>query len=220
MESVSKNGNWNEGVESMIKKNLMFGNIQYAAEVALKCGRTTEALLIAEQGGADLVNEIKEKFFEQQKDPFIRTTLKAIVNKDLDSLIEDEVLRDSSPNKPVNWKETLAYIYAYEESPSDRNDMIRELGDKLVGMKEITPAIVCYIMSESITETLDLWKRRALHNINSKEQTRERSLFDLLKKFTLFKLALETNGNRGLVENNQDFALILTEIGRYMASDE
>ena len=26
-DTVSKNGNWNEGHESMIKKNLMFGNI-------------------------------------------------------------------------------------------------------------------------------------------------------------------------------------------------
>jgi hypothetical protein len=32
----------------MIKNNLMLGNLQYAAEVALKSGRTTEALLIAE----------------------------------------------------------------------------------------------------------------------------------------------------------------------------
>jgi len=38
----------------MIKRNLMIGNLQYAAEVALKCGRTAEALLIAEQGSEDL----------------------------------------------------------------------------------------------------------------------------------------------------------------------
>ena len=47
-EAVSKNGDWNKGQESMIKNNLMLGNLQYAAEVALKSGRTTEALLIAE----------------------------------------------------------------------------------------------------------------------------------------------------------------------------
>jgi hypothetical protein len=32
----------------MIKKSLMIGNLEYAAELALKCGRTAEALLIAE----------------------------------------------------------------------------------------------------------------------------------------------------------------------------
>jgi hypothetical protein len=50
-ETVSKNTNWDEGVEGIIKRNLIVGNLEYAAEVALKCGRTTEALLIAEAGG-------------------------------------------------------------------------------------------------------------------------------------------------------------------------
>jgi hypothetical protein len=34
-----------------------------AAEVALKSGRTTEALLIAEAGGSELFNYIKESYF-------------------------------------------------------------------------------------------------------------------------------------------------------------
>jgi hypothetical protein len=53
-ETVSKNVNWNEGAEKMIKRNLLIGNLQYAAEVALKCGRTAEALLIAEQGSDEI----------------------------------------------------------------------------------------------------------------------------------------------------------------------
>ena len=47
----------------MIKKNLMLGNLQYAAEVALKCGRSAEALLIAEQGGQELYDDIKQMYF-------------------------------------------------------------------------------------------------------------------------------------------------------------
>lgn len=58
-ETVSRNANWNEGQESLIKKNLLVGNLQYAAEIALKCGRTTTALLIAERGGPDLFEDIK-----------------------------------------------------------------------------------------------------------------------------------------------------------------
>jgi hypothetical protein len=50
-ETISKNTNWDEGAEGIIKKNLLLGNLEYAAETALKCGRTTEALLIAEAGG-------------------------------------------------------------------------------------------------------------------------------------------------------------------------
>ena len=53
-ETVSMNANWNEGHENLIKKNLLIGNLQYAAEIALKCGRTTIAFLIAERGGPEL----------------------------------------------------------------------------------------------------------------------------------------------------------------------
>ena len=42
----------------------------------------------------------------------------------------------------------------------------------------------------------------------------------MLTKFTLFKLAIEKNGQMGVVEREKDFDLILTEIGRYLTSDE
>ena len=50
-EQVSKNSNWDQSIEGIIKKNLLIGNLEFAATCALKCGRTTEALLIAESGG-------------------------------------------------------------------------------------------------------------------------------------------------------------------------
>ena len=62
-ETISKNSNWDEGHESIIKQNLLIGNLEMAAEVALKSGRTTEALLIAEAGGSELFNYIKESYF-------------------------------------------------------------------------------------------------------------------------------------------------------------
>lgn len=62
-ETISKNVNWDEGAESIIKQNLLIGNLEHAAEVALKCGRTAEALLIAEAGGQELFSQIKESYF-------------------------------------------------------------------------------------------------------------------------------------------------------------
>jgi hypothetical protein len=50
----------------MIKKNLMVGNLQYAAECALKCGRTAEAFLIAQMGGPQMQSDIQSRFFESQ----------------------------------------------------------------------------------------------------------------------------------------------------------
>lgn len=64
-ETLSKNVNWDEGAEGIIKRNLLIGNLEYAAEVALKAGRSTEALLIAEAGGPQLLERIKEEYFNQ-----------------------------------------------------------------------------------------------------------------------------------------------------------
>ena len=75
---MSKNANWNEGHENLIKKNLLIGNLQYAAEIALKCGRTTMALIIAERGGPELFADIKQRYFELEKDSFITEVVKSI----------------------------------------------------------------------------------------------------------------------------------------------
>lgn len=53
-ETISRNCNWEEGTESTIKQSLLLGQLEYAAQVALKAGRSTEAFLIAEAGGEDL----------------------------------------------------------------------------------------------------------------------------------------------------------------------
>ena len=87
-------------------------------------------------------------------------------------------------------------------------------------MREISAAIVCYILSQSVYDVLDLWKRRALHAMANKEITREQCLFDLLQKFVLFRLALESCGSRSGLEANEDFNIVLAEVGRYMTSSE
>jgi hypothetical protein len=51
LETISRNANWDEGAEGLIKQCLLLGHLDHAARVALKCGRSTEALLIAEAGG-------------------------------------------------------------------------------------------------------------------------------------------------------------------------
>lgn len=79
-ETISRNANWDEGVESIIKKNLLIGNLEYAAEIAMKSGRTTEALLIAEAGGEQLFDKIKEEYFSNIcKDSYVKLYIRSIV---------------------------------------------------------------------------------------------------------------------------------------------
>jgi len=66
-EKVSRNTNWREGHESLIRNALLLGNLEYAAEVALRCGRTTEALIIADSADdEEMFERIKERFFQMQ----------------------------------------------------------------------------------------------------------------------------------------------------------
>jgi hypothetical protein len=71
----------------------------------------------------------------------------------------------------------LSYIQAYEDGSKDQ--LIKELGDTLLKMRNVSAAIVCYILSKSVNEVLDLWKQRALHQIKRQEKTREHALFEL-----------------------------------------
>ena len=182
----------------MIKKNLMIGNLQYAAEVALKCGRTTEALLIANAGGADLFEDIRERYFSMQKDPFVKVVLQSIVQESLPTLTSAETLRPANVSHfgpAINWQESLTYIFAYEENKAERDALIKELGDNLLQMKDISAAIVCYLISSAVGDVLSLWMKRAHYQIKKMSneqsiQTKECILFDLFSRFVYLKFAL------------------------------
>lgn len=40
IERISRNINWNDGVEKIIKENILIGNLEGAVECCLKCGRS------------------------------------------------------------------------------------------------------------------------------------------------------------------------------------
>lgn len=121
-ESVSRNVNWNVGSESMIKRNLLIGNYQYAAEVALKIGRTAEAFLIAEMGGSQMLKDIQNKYFEQQKDPYVNNILKQLFNRSYGNVIipEDKQVLEQMPT----WQEKIAYVYTYVTAEEKREELI------------------------------------------------------------------------------------------------
>jgi hypothetical protein len=82
----------------MIKKNLMVKNLQYAAEAALKHGRVAEAFLIAQMGGPGMLADIQERYFAQQKDPFISLILKPLFHKNYESIVSAEGAHEQQLN--------------------------------------------------------------------------------------------------------------------------
>lgn len=143
-EKVSKNTNWDEGVESVIKKNLLLGNLELAAEVAFHSGRTTEALLIAEAGGSKLFDKIKERFFAENKDSFIQTVIKSIVVDEYEELVSEQII---GAKPQVAWKESLAYLLAYLEGDELKN-LVHQLAEVLLNKtRDINSAIICFMIA-------------------------------------------------------------------------
>ena len=135
-----------------------------------------------------------------QKDPFIKTVLQSIIEGNYSSLVLEQSLKPSQLSgqtlpPATSWQESLSYIYAYE-SEKDRDVLVKQLGDTLLKMRNVSAAIVCYIISKSIGEVLDLWKQRSLFQIKKQEKTREQALFELFQRYILFKLAIEGSSNR------------------------
>jgi hypothetical protein len=182
-ETISRNTNWDEGVEGVIKRNLLIGNLEYAAEVALKAGRTTEALIIAEAGGEQLFEKIKEEYFNNCcKDPYVKVILRSIVQEEFKELVT------LAGGKTANWKESLAYILSYVlEDDQELNSLVQELADELLNKKkDINSAIACYMIAFSVETVVDLWRKRALFFMK-KGVDRNESLFQLFEKCVLLQ---------------------------------
>jgi hypothetical protein len=104
-ETISKNINWNLGSEKLIKDSLLIGDLDNAVEVAMKCGRDAEALLIASTGSKDLFNKAKNLFFNKNKDLFIKNIFSSIINQNFEQLLEYNIMKD--------WKEYVLYALTY-----------------------------------------------------------------------------------------------------------
>ncbi|CAI2374987.1 unnamed protein product [Moneuplotes crassus] len=178
-ETISRNSNWNEGAEGIIKRNLMVGNLEGAAECALKCGRATEALLIAlSSDNEEIFEQIKEEYFSSSKDEFIKTVIKGISNNEVEGLIAN--LSQS------NWKEALAYTLSYSEERKI-HEYVEEIAEVVLKKRDVNSAIICYMVSKNIDQLSDLWKVRADSIIKKNPQYKYTVYSNYAEKITLFR---------------------------------
>ena len=182
--------------------------------MALKCGRSTEALLIAEAGGSELFEQIKKEYFETQKDLFVKEVIQAICNNDFTAIIE-QVTRPSVGGPLVcSWKEALAYVIAYEDEAKLRQ-VAKMLGDQLLKTKkDVNSAIICYMLSTDLDIVTDLWKKRALFQIKKLGVDKFEAVLHLLEKSILMMRAT------GATQANEDICLILADFGEFLSSEQ
>lgn len=97
----------------------------------MKSGRSTEALLIAEAGGPELYDQIKEEYFSLHKDSFVKEVIQAITKEDFTGIVEQVCSQQQAQPSFCNWKETLAYIIAYQDD-AKLKEVAKDLGDQLL----------------------------------------------------------------------------------------
>ena len=130
------NRNWQRGLESYIKKNIIMNNYEGAIDCALKANRIFEAFMIAYSHPHD-----REKYFEylierfsiQNKDSFLQNFLQPLTQKDYGSILESL--------DPEEWRDALTFIVKNIENEAERKQFYNKLIDKLNNNGQKTAAL-------------------------------------------------------------------------------
>lgn len=205
-ETISRNSNWDEGAEGIIKRNLLIGNIEGAAECALKCGRTTEALLLALSApNEQIFDQIKEEYFAHNKDSFVNTVIKGIV----DGKVEDLVLDIAQGN----WREALAYTLSFTPK-AQIQDLLEKIAEQVLQKKrDVNSAIICYMISRNIEKLSDLWKVRADAIIKKNPNHKYAIYCNYAEKITFYRMAT------GITDNTEHCDKVIGELAEYLANE-
>jgi len=199
-ETTSKNINWNQGSEKLIKQSLLTGDLESAVEVALKYGREAEALLIAvSSGNQELLNKTKAEYFSKNKDLFVRNIFSSIINKNFDALLDYNVIKE--------WREYILYANSYLNHEKFAS-FAYSIAEKLSNTDEIYSSIVCFILGQNFSKCLELLYNKYLRetaNVSSKVE-KNFLLHNLFEEVIALKYILDSPTN-----TNECFDTIMTD---------
>ena len=208
-EKITKNINWNVGIEKIIKKSLLIGEISSAVELLFKNGRESEALLIA-SFQPDVFEKAKETYFRNNKDLFVKSIFPAIINHSFDNLFDYNVVKE--------WKDYLYYSKTFLKGENEFENFAEKLGDKLSTNPDIFCSIICYILSGNFYKIIDLLYNNYLKESENKENVEKSNLLQTLFEYTLsLNKILNTgnNYNENLILIFYEYSKLLVEEGLY-----
>jgi len=205
-ETISKNINWNQGSEKLIKQSLLTGDLESAVDVALKCGREAEALLIAvSSNNPELLNKTKAEYFSKNKDLFIRNIFSSIINKNFEALLDYNVIKE--------WKEYILYAKTYLNDPKF-SSFAYSIAEKLSNTEEIYSAIVCFILGQNFGKCIELLHHKYLRDSEIISKTEKQFLLhNLFEEVIALKYILDSPQNTNEIFDNimTDYSNLLIE---------
>ncbi|XP_062716426.1 protein transport protein Sec31A isoform X4 [Aedes albopictus] len=182
--------------EGLICEALLTGNLEAAVELCMNAGKTTEALILAMNGGSDLLARVQLRYLKNSES-YLANIISALVTEDWSGVVTQCTI-DS-------WKEAL--VAALTHCKNQLPLLCERLGERLQieagnDTELARNAILCYICAGSTERLVEAWNLQKSNNpggdfVNGdadKNNNSNRDLQELVEVAMLLQKALEMQG--------------------------
>lgn len=185
-----------QDTEGLICEALLTKNLEAAVELCMDAGKTTEALILAMNGGSELLARVQYRFLKNS-DSYLANIISALVTEDWSGVVTQCTI-DS-------WKEAL--VAALTHCQGQLPMLCERLGERLQveagGDVELARnAILCYICAGSTERLVEAWNLQKpngsfgdfVNGEPDKNNNSNRDLQELVEVAMLLQKALERQG--------------------------
>ncbi|EDS34831.1 vesicle associated protein [Culex quinquefasciatus] len=182
--------------EGLICEALLTKNLEAAVELCMEAGKTTEALILAMNGGSELLARVQYRFLKNS-DSYLANIISALVTEDWSGVVTQCTI-DS-------WKEAL--VAALTHCQGQLPLLCERLGERLQieagGDVELARnAILCYVCAGSTERLVEAWNLQKpngsfgdfVNGEPDKNNNSNRDLQELVEVAMLLQKALERQG--------------------------
>ncbi|XP_012579356.1 PREDICTED: protein transport protein Sec31B isoform X2 [Condylura cristata] len=166
-----------EDTDGLLSQALLLGQLGPAVELCLQEERFTDAIILAQAGGTELLKQTQERYLARNKTR-ISSLLACVVRKNWKDVVCGCSLQ--------NWKEALALLltYAGPENLPELCDMLGSRMEQEGGSALTSEARLCYVCSGSAERLVECWAK--CHQVSSPA-----ALQDLMEKLMVLHRSLE-----------------------------
>lgn len=169
--------------DSQITEAIITGNLEAAVDLCMEHGRKTEAIIIANSAGPELLKRTQNRYLANSE-TYLSNVINALIANDWDSVVKQCSI-DS-------WKEAL--VAALTHSTNEFAVLCEKLGDRLeseshVDKSVLKNAILCYICAGSIDKLIEAWKKD-----NNSERLNIEQLQELVEIIVLLQKGIQISG--------------------------
>lgn len=182
-------------------KLVLSNKLDLAVDECLNSGKLVEALVLALDGSANLKEKVKDSFFNKEKDSELARVLYNVSSKNITDIVGNANVDD--------WKHIANSISSFCTDPSEFNEKITELGDRILASSsdKRDDAILCYFAGGALDKIASIWlkelpafEKKLLTSSDNKDITspsdaRFETLNNFAEKIAVYRSISNISGN-------------------------